>query len=67
MAEKGIASLSELAREIGLSRATISSLSNGKGNPSLSTIQAIAAHLEKPVSYFLSEPHFKVDKNEVVA
>jgi transcriptional regulator with XRE-family HTH domain len=51
-------SLSELARATGVGKATLSTIENGRGNPTVDTLAALAAALEVPVSdlFGVSEP-----------
>lgn len=47
--------LSELARRAGVSKATVSQLESGAGNPSVETLWAIATTLGVPFSVFVDE------------
>lgn len=49
-------SVSELARRSGVSKATLSQLENGAGNPSVETLWAIGVGLGVPFSVFVAEP-----------
>lgn len=49
-------SVSELARRAGVSKATVSQLEAGAGNPSVETLWAIATTLGVPFSVFVEEP-----------
>lgn len=51
--ERGV-SLSEIARQAGLAKGTLSKLELGVGNPTIDTLYAIAAVLEVPVSQLVS-------------
>lgn len=46
----------ELAAVLGVSGAVISDWENGKTSPQLERLEAIAAGLSKPVSYFFTDP-----------
>jgi transcriptional regulator with XRE-family HTH domain len=54
--EKGL-SLSELAHRAGVSKSLISQIERGITNPSVETIQAIAAVLDEPTFTFFLEDH----------
>lgn len=47
--------VSELARRSGVSKATVSQLESGGGNPSVETLWAIATALEVPFSVFIED------------
>src|SRR5689334_18666451 len=49
-------SLSELARATGIGKATLSSIENGRANPTVGTLAAIAEALRVPVAELLEEP-----------
>jgi transcriptional regulator with XRE-family HTH domain len=49
-------SLSELARATGMSKATLSGIENGRGNPTVETLSALASALRLPVVELLGEP-----------
>ncbi len=49
-------SLSELARSTGLSKATLSSIENGRANPTVETLAGLAGALRVPISELLEEP-----------
>jgi len=49
-------SISELARRAGVSKATISQLENGSGNPSVETLWAIGDALGVPFSVLVEQP-----------
>ncbi len=49
--------LSELARRSGVSKATVSQLESGGGNPSVETLWAIATALDVPFSVFVEDRH----------
>ena len=49
-------SLSELARATSMSKATLSGIENGRGNPTVETLAALAAALRVPVLELLDEP-----------
>ncbi len=49
--EKGY-SQATLATKIGIRRATLSEIENGKNEPNASELTYLAAHLEKPLTYF---------------
>lgn len=49
-------SVSELARRAGISKATVSQLEGGAGNPSVETLWAIATALGIPFSVFVDDP-----------
>src|SRR5690242_11808925 len=49
-------SLSELARATSMSKATLSSIENGRANPTVDTLSALAAALRVPVVELLDEP-----------
>jgi len=53
--ERAGLALSELARRAGVSKATISQLESGGGNPSVETLWAIATALDVPFSVFVEE------------
>lgn len=57
-------SLSELARRAGVSKATLSGIESGRGNPTLDTIERLAIALAIPVSDLLvrQEPRTVVDR-----
>jgi transcriptional regulator with XRE-family HTH domain len=48
--------VSELARRAGVSKATVSQLESGAGNPSVETLWAIATALDVPFSIFVEDP-----------
>lgn len=48
-------SVSELARRAGISKATVSQLEGGTGNPSVETLWAIATTLEVPFAVFVDD------------
>nr|WP_281381986.1 XRE family transcriptional regulator [Nocardiopsis mwathae] len=48
-------SLSALARRAGISKATLSELESGSGNPTIETVFSLARALDTPVSSLLSE------------
>ncbi|REK74003.1 XRE family transcriptional regulator [Aeromicrobium endophyticum] len=48
--------ISELARQAGVSKATISQLEAGVGNPSVETMWALAGALGVPFAYLVDEP-----------
>lgn len=50
-------SVSELARRAGVSKATVSQLENGGGNPSVETLWALGDALGVPFSVFVDQPH----------
>src|SRR3954451_15523920 len=49
-------SLSELARATGVGKATLSAIENGRGNPTVETLAALAAALGVPVVDLLDVP-----------
>jgi transcriptional regulator with XRE-family HTH domain len=49
-------SLSELARSTGIGKATLSAIENGRGNPTVETLAAIAGALHVPVVDLLETP-----------
>ncbi len=49
-------SLSELARFTGMSKATLSSIENGRANPTVETLAGLAGALRVPISELLEEP-----------
>ena len=49
-------SLSELARATRMSKATLSSIENGRANPTVETLAALAGALRVPISELLEEP-----------
>lgn len=49
-------SLSELARRSGVSKATVSQLENGAGNPSVETLWALGVALDVPFAVFVDPP-----------
>jgi transcriptional regulator with XRE-family HTH domain len=49
-------SLSELARATGIGKATLSSIENGRANPTVGTLRAIADALRVPIAELLEEP-----------
>jgi len=49
-------SLSELARATGVSKATLSGIERGNGNPTVETLAALAGELRTSVGELLSEP-----------
>lgn len=49
-------SLSELARATRIGKATLSSIENGRANPTVGTLSAVAAVLQVPVAELLGEP-----------
>jgi transcriptional regulator with XRE-family HTH domain len=49
-------SLSELARATGVGKATLSAIENGRGNPTVETLAALAAALGVPVVDLLAVP-----------
>ncbi len=49
-------SLSELARATGMSKATLSSIENGRANPTVETLSGLAGALRVPISELLEEP-----------
>ena len=49
-------SLSELARRASLGKATLSGLEAGTRNPTLDTLHAVAAALERPLTAILTTP-----------
>ncbi len=49
-------SVSELARRAGVSKATVSQLEGGAGNPNVETLWAIATALGVPFSVFVDDP-----------
>src|SRR3954466_14857550 len=49
-------SLSELARATGIGKATLSSIENGRANPTVGTLAAVAEALRVPVAELLEEP-----------
>ncbi len=49
-------SLSELARATGMGKATLSGIENGRANPTVETLAALADALRVPVSELLEEP-----------
>jgi transcriptional regulator with XRE-family HTH domain len=54
--ERGV-SLSALARDAGVGKATLSGLEDGsRGNPTIETLYAIAGHLGVPIGALLPEP-----------
>lgn len=54
--ERAGVSISELARQAGVGKATISQLESGAGNPSVETLWAIATALGVPFAVFVEEP-----------
>ncbi|WP_344106302.1 XRE family transcriptional regulator [Nocardiopsis rhodophaea] len=50
-------SLSALARKAGVSKATLSDLESGSGNPTIETVFSLARALDAPVSSLLREGH----------
>lgn len=48
-------SVSELARRAGVAKATVSQLENGRGNPSVETLWALATALDVPFAVFVDE------------
>ena len=52
----GRLSLSELARATGIGKATLSSIENGRANPTVGTLAAIAEALRVPVAELLQQP-----------
>ena len=54
-AERGV-SASELARSAGASRATVSQLEAGEGNPTLDTLYALATALDAPLAELIAPP-----------
>src|SRR4051794_28965270 len=49
-------SLSELSRTTGVGKATLSAIENGRGNPTVETLAALAAALGVPVVDLLEAP-----------
>src|SRR3954468_17411658 len=49
-------SLSELARATSMSKATLSGIENGRANPTIETLSALAAALRVPLVELLEEP-----------
>jgi transcriptional regulator with XRE-family HTH domain len=49
-------SLSELARATQIGKATLSSIENGRANPTIGTLSAVAEALRVPVAELLEEP-----------
>jgi transcriptional regulator with XRE-family HTH domain len=49
-------SLSELARATGVGKATLSAIENGRGNPTVDTLAALAGALDVPVVDLLAVP-----------
>ena len=49
-------SLSQLARETSTSKATLSAIERGRGNPTVDTLTLLAAALRVPVAELLAEP-----------
>src|SRR3954452_4268606 len=49
-------SLSELARATAMSKATLSGIENGRANPTVETLAALAGALRVPVGELLAEP-----------
>src|SRR3954452_7488758 len=49
-------SLSELARATGIGKATLSSIENGRANPTVGTLAAVAEALRVPVAELLAQP-----------
>lgn len=54
--EAAAISVSELARRSGVSKATVSQLENGSGNPSVETLWALGVALGVPFSVFVDAP-----------
>jgi len=54
--EAAALSVSELARRAGLSKATVSQLENGAGNPSVETLWALGVALGVPFAVLVDEP-----------
>jgi transcriptional regulator with XRE-family HTH domain len=49
-------SLSELARATGIGKATLSAIENGRANPTVGTLAAVAGALRVPVAELLEQP-----------
>src|SRR3954471_22316581 len=49
-------SLSELARATGIGKATLSSIENGRANPTVGTLAAVADALRVPIAELLEQP-----------
>src|SRR3954465_382942 len=49
-------SLSELARATQIGKATLSSIENGRANPTIGTLRAVAEALRVPVAELLEQP-----------
>ncbi|MBT0772758.1 helix-turn-helix transcriptional regulator [Kineosporia sp. J2-2] len=59
--ERGGLSLSELAKQAGLAKSTLSQLESGSGNPNVETLWALAAALDLPVSRLVDPPRPKIE------
>ncbi len=58
--ERSGMSLSELAKQAGLAKSTLSQLESGSGNPNVETLWALATALDLPVSRLIDPPRPRI-------
>ncbi len=63
MKKKGVTSV-ELARELGMSKPTISYMINGKTMPSLVTLEKVATILGVPIGHLFDAPQKELNEAE---